>query len=513
MGGGINASIPLMGQAPQIADPIQQYEKAMQIKSIIGQQALQAQQQQGNALDIQQKQQSIADQKAMTTAYQQWNGQDPHDLVKGVLDAGGSASAVNTMTTNILSMREKASQIAKDDAATNSSNVESTIKNQDQYRGRLQAIINAPDDQKNALWDAEITKEEQAKTIQPGTISHQYPGDAAATVFANHYALGSVLAKEADQKQQTANAAWKPLNGQLVNTVTGDKIGPTLDVANLNKAMANRYQLLNPGKPLPPEYTLQPGASPEDFARIDKNMEAMEKAQGTKAQQDVSNAMRNQTFELARDKQDLNPVIGSDPKTGRAILAPYSQAQQLGLQNPTKADSDMVNKGTAARDWLIIANGQADPTAAPEDMGIMQLVQTHSEGKLGPLAGRWNDFLAGKFGAGDPEYAALRAKMGLSTTLLMQAHVGSRGGSALLEHFEDLANAGKMDGPTLKAALGSEVNYVTDKSMDPNPPNYRKPASAATAPPPGATHQVFNRADNKMHWTDANNSKDYGVAQ
>ena len=33
---------------------------------------------------------------------------------------------------------------------------------------------------------------------------------------------------------------------------------------------------------------------------------------------------------------------------------------------------------------------------------------------------------------------------------IMQAHVGSRGGSALLEHFEDLANAGKMDAPTLK---------------------------------------------------------------
>jgi hypothetical protein len=48
--------------------------------------------------------------------------------------------------------------------------------------------------------------------------------------------------------------------------------------------------------------------------------------------------------------------------------------------------------------------------------------------------------------------------------------------------------------------------------MDPSATNYRKP-SAASGPPSGATHQVFNRADNKMHWTDATNSKDYGVAQ
>jgi hypothetical protein len=44
-----------------------------------------------------------------------------------------------------------------------------------------------------------------------------------------------------------------------------------------------------------------------------------------------------------------------------------------------------------------------------------------------------------------------------------------------------------------------------------------QPGSAAPnssgATPPGATHKVLNRADGKMHWTDAQNSKDYGVAQ
>ncbi len=70
---------------------------------------------------------------------------------------------------------------------------------------------------------------------------------------------------------------------------------------------------------------------------------------------------------------------------------------------------------------------------------------------------------------------------------IMQAHVGSRGGSALLEHFEDLANAGKRDALTLKSAMNSEVNYVQDKAMDPSGANYRKPSSVS-GPPPGATH-------------------------
>ena len=148
-----------------------------------------------------------------------------------------------------------------------------------------------------------------------------------------------------------------------------------------------------------------------------------------------------------------------------------------------KADADMTNKALAARHWLTLANQQGDANGDPSDMGIMQLIdKLDAEGKLGPLAGRWNDFMAGKWGAGDPEYAALRAKMGLSTTLLMQAHVGSRGGSALLEHFEDLANAGKMDGATLKSAMASEGNYVQDKAMDPSATNYRKP-SVPSGPP------------------------------
>jgi hypothetical protein len=344
MGGGINASIPLMGIQPQVPDPVQQYERAMQIKSIIGQQALQQQQQRANEIGIQQAQQSQQDQAAMTTAMQQWDGADYTQLPSLILKNGGSANAVYTAVQHLQDMKQKASEIAKNDAATNASNVESTIKNQDQYRGRLQAIINAPDDQKQQLWDSEITKEEQAGTIKPGTVSHQYPGDDQATVYANHFALGSQLVKEADEKQKTANESWKPLNGQLINTQTGEKIGANLNVPQLNQALAARFQVLHPGQPLPPQYALAPNASPEDFQRIDKLMEAEEKASATKAQQEQTNAIRAQTFDLARDKQDLNAVVGTDPKTGRPVLVPYSQAQQMGIQNPMKADADMTNK-------------------------------------------------------------------------------------------------------------------------------------------------------------------------
>jgi hypothetical protein len=198
--------------------------------------------------------------------------------------------------------------------------------------------------------------------------------------------------------------------------------------------------------------------------------------------------MRAQTFEMQRDKSDMKPVTGLDPKSGNQVLVPAGQAQQMGLQNPMQADADMVNKAMAARHWLSLATKPAPPGADPQEMSITQLIdKLDKSGQLGVVSSRWNDFMAGKVGAGDPYVSALRAKMGLSTTLLMQAHVGNRGSAQMLEHFEDLANQKKLDGQTLKAAFGSEISYVRDRAMDPSPPDYGSTAPRKAAAPQSGT--------------------------
>jgi hypothetical protein len=330
--------------------------------------------------------------------------------------------------------------------------------------------------QRQAAWDAEITKEEQAGKIQPGQISHTYPGDMSALHVANGFAAGSQIIKEQQETQKAALDAWKPVGGRLVNVITNQTIGG-LDgtkIDLMNKAFEGRYQVLNPGKPLPDYLKLQPNASPSDFDNIDKILEGTERAQGTVKQQEQTAAIRAQTFELSRDKQDMKPVRGTDPATGQEVITDYATGQKMGLQGMMQANDDAVNKAFAARHFLNLATKPGDPASKdPADLSISQLIdKLDTEGKLGPVAGRWNDFMAGKFGAGDADYAALRAKMGLSTTAMMQAHLGSRGGAFMLEHFEDLANAGKMDGATLRAGINSEINYMKERAADPNPPNY-----------------------------------------
>lgn len=442
------------------------------------------QQVQQQALQIQQERQQIADQHALTTAMQNYDGKNPDTLPMLVLKAGGSGTAAMSMSKNVLEIKSKASEIAKNDSITAQNATETLTKQNDEYRGKIQSIIGITDPVlKQQEWDKEMTQSEQDGHVKPGQVSHTYPGDAKAEAFANHFALGSQLTKEAQEKQKLALDAWKSVGGQLINAITEERIGGLGDVNQLNKGLESRWQVLHPSEPLPEQFTLKATANPEDFNRVDKLLEATEKGTATKAQQDTVNAIKQQTFEMMRDKADLQAVVGTDPKTGRAVMAPMGQAQQMGLQNSMKAPEDTVNKALAARHWLTLAQKQAPEGAKPEEMGIQQLVDNlDKEGKLGPLASRWNEFMAGKFGAGDPEYAALRTKMGLSTTLLMQAHVGSRGSSQMLEHFEDLANAKKLDGPTLKTAVGSEVDYVKDRAMDPNPPDYSAKAPAkATA--------------------------------
>jgi hypothetical protein len=243
-------------------------------------------------------------------------------------------------------------------------------------------------------------------------------------------------------------------------------------VSQLNQGLARRFQVLNAGKTLPAEYTLPASATQKDFDRVDKLLTQTESAQGTKAQQAESNAFRAATLQLARDaaaerqeKQDIQPVSGTDPKTGKEVLVSMDEAKNMGLTGVMKADADLVNKAHAARTWLKLADKQG---STADTMGLLQLIdKLDKEGKLGPIASRWNDFLAGKVGAGDPDYAALRAKIGLGNTKLMQAHVGSRGGAFMLEHFEDLANAKKMDARTLRSGVKSELDYMRDVALMP----------------------------------------------
>jgi hypothetical protein len=97
----------------------------------------------------------------------------------------------------------------------------------------------------------------------------------------------------------------------------------------LNAAMTQRYQVLNPGKPLPSGLSLSAESTPKDFDRVDKILQQTENAQGTQANRNLSNNIRQEMLNLAEGAK----ILGDTSKTGDEYLA----SLPIGLQGTVRA--------------------------------------------------------------------------------------------------------------------------------------------------------------------------------
>jgi hypothetical protein len=169
----------------------------------------------------------------------------------------------------------------------------------------------------------------------------------------------------------------------------------------------------------------------------------------------ANNAAANKA---ANAKPDAQMYVGTDA-AGNQIAGTSADLATAGAQGVTKLDSDTGKKVITARQLI-----------APQGLfGLIKqdMLKLDAAGKMGSSAtARFNDAMLQKAGA-DPDYAPLFVHTHLLSTALMQAHVGSRGSSDMMEEFQKLANAGKMNAATLRASLGAEYNYVREKAMLP----------------------------------------------
>jgi hypothetical protein len=199
------------------------------------------------------------------------------------------------------------------------------------------------------------------------------------------------------------------------------------------------------------------------------------KTQGAKHTNDA-NALRQQAavnMQNAKRASNANATAKVDSmlvgsmSDGSQVAGTQQELTAAGASGITKLPSDEAKKVIVARQ-MVAPNG----LFASVNNDLRGLDQ---QGKLGVVASRFSDFMAGKVGS-DPEFAKLRTDMGLLGSALMQAHVGARGSKDMLEHFASLADYRISDAPTLRAALGREYSYVTEKAM-------RAKAPAKQAPP------------------------------
>lgn len=468
-------------------NPLDQYAKALSVKSLIGGQQLQQAQLQRENLQNQLLEKDVQDRQIISDSYKRNKG----DLDKTFDDAssrGASPTSLIQLHTMILGQREKEQALTK-------AQFENLQMQNDAVLQAHDSVAALPEPDRPEAYRTSLKQLALVPGLDTSKFPQEYDPKTFDSIGAGLVGTSARLAALARMK-----AAGKVPEGEqpLAKSMIGQ----------LNDGMTLRYQQMNPNTPLPPAFKLPDNATQKDADRIEKIMQQTEQAQSAKlnhedaqAQLKLSTSIREQTLQLAKDsaadreqKLGNEPVVGQDAN-GNTVLVSTADAKKMGLTGTMKADSDLVNKSQAARDWLKLADKPGTEKDTPPDkMGIVQLIdRLDKEGKLGVIASRWNEFVSGKVGLGDAEYNALRAKMGLSTTKLQQAHVGSRGGAFMLEHFEDLANAKRMNGEALRSGVLSELDYMKDVAklpaqqaagggldvVDPNGKTHHFPTQAA----------------------------------
>ena len=107
--------------------------------------------------------------------------------------------------------------------------------------------------------------------------------------------------------------------------------------------------------------------------------------------------------------------------------------------------------------------GSRAELAASQVPGIIQEV-TRLKDQLGPVAGRWNEFMQGKVGAPNQEIAGLRTDLIFLSSAVALAHAVGRLPENLREEFDQLINAPKQDPDNMVVILNHVQKWMQDNA-------------------------------------------------
>ena len=103
--------------------------------------------------------------------------------------------------------------------------------------------------------------------------------------------------------------------------------------------------------------------------------------------------------------------------------------------------------------------------------------------QLGPVSGRWNEFMQGRVGMENPEMAGLRADLLMVASAVALAHARGRLPENLRQEFDNAINAPKQDPENLKAVL----NHILPWMQRMETMGQQQPGTSGAQNPPAAS--------------------------
>ena len=258
----------------------------------------------------------------------------------------------------------------------------------------------------------------------------------------------------------------------------------TPEVANSD---VGRKLGLTAGQPVPPQYadmiaravTAQPKTE-NDFEQFYKQYITDNKLPDNSASRLMAKAKYT-----AAGQQPERPqralMIGPD---GKVIEVQPGMTVPTGSRTPTQ--QGQLNTPTTQQ-----RNVGTQAELVHEQMPQLMADIDRLTPKLGPVMGRWNDFMQGKVGADDPEFAGLRANLLMASSAVALAHARGRLPENLREEFNRYINNPKQTPANLKAGLQVIDNWMMRNMAVTG-------TSAAPAPTGGSNIRTYNPATGKL---------------
>lgn len=334
---GIAPGIALQVQQPQVADPLQEYQKSLQIKSLIGQQAMQQQQMQAaqteqsqRELQLQQQQQDVADRDAFNKSFHDANG-DWDTAIKNAPTNGMSGQGVLkyqlARTQQVTQMATMQKDLLANEAAKS-----------DQYAKDAYQVQQISDpNQRAATWTTLRNGHIAAGTAKPGDIPQQVPDDQTLQGIVSSHKATADMAKDAialqEQKAKLPGEQAEATGKQYATAA--QTMGGAQDqlswTARRNMAVSNDKTVasLIPEQysPQAAEQVRQLGIAPKDLAN-----QAPDKLELASFLKNPPPGYKATPVEFLRYQKSLTPILNFNLANASGQGKPAAQvAQQFGM--------------------------------------------------------------------------------------------------------------------------------------------------------------------------------------
>lgn len=521
-----NIPLPVLSLTPP-PDPVGGLQRILAIKQLLGQQKTQQLQQTGMEQENQQRALTLQDQQTLRAIAPQHITKDSSGTVTGFDTEGflndAAAKQVNPNTINTMRLNY-ADSVSKMASASEQVRANEQAKNKTMFE-TLESVRGVQDPQQRQAALQQAIPSLQKQGVDTSKIPTNQPiSDDMINQFEAH--LGMHAQSIADAKT-LSDTVKNNADAQLASMEAKEKGSPLTKMEN-DPTMFSGDKL------------------PASMAYLQNKVSDPDPTTASRAARLLSTAKVAQKTQLAMDaskKATDQAIQDGDPNAAAKLLVSgtVAPAQIISSRKPEFAQKAFTAAQQMQPGWNAQkADADFKVASSPAQVAFFGSAKSLTDpgGTLDQLKAAGNDIPGGKIPVFNSIADAIKASTG-SGPIAKYASIalgvaddyskvmgGGQGSDASRTQALQLVSAkqspemreGSIEG--IRGSVGSQANSrignnaVLQKMYGGSVTNTgAPPAKTPSGPPPGATHTVLNRADGKMHWTDAQNSKDYGVAQ